>query len=248
MDKRIQKEKKFHDLRFGGIDPRETVGKYYAVKQHANDFFHELIAIKCREKSLLEYGCGFGNSSLDYLKAGANLTGIDISIEGIRRAKKTAIDNGFRAEYLVMNAEEMTFNNEVFDFCVGSGILHHLDLNKSLKEISRVLKKDGTAIFIEPMGHNPLINWYRNRTPSMRTDDEHPLMLVDIELMNNYFSNIEINYFALTTLLAVPFRKLKAFKSIYLILQKLDRLLFQIPFIGKNAWTVVIEMSDPIKN
>lgn len=35
--------------------------------------------------------------------------------------------------------------------------------------------------FSEPLGHNPIINWYRNRTPEMRTEDEHPLLIKDIE-------------------------------------------------------------------
>ena len=146
-----------------------------------------------------------------------------------------------------MNAEQMTFDEASFELCVGSGILHHLDTDKSIKEIARILNKDGSAIFIEPMGHNPIINWYRNRTPSMRTVDEHPLLDKDIKLINQHFNKVQVNYFALTTLLAVPFRNKAVFNPLYQTLQKLDRLLFKIPFIGKNAWTVVLEMSEPIK-
>jgi hypothetical protein len=38
----------------------------------------------------------------------------------------------------------------------------------------------GWALFSEPLGHNPLVNWYRNRTPEQRTEDEHPLLLSSI--------------------------------------------------------------------
>jgi len=248
MNDKIQKEKEFHDKRFGGTDLRKKLSKFYAVKKHADDFFNQQITSKCNNKTLLEYGCAFGNSSNTYLEAGALLTGIDISPAGIKRANEAASKNGYtNANYLVMNAEEMTFEKGTFDLCVGSGILHHLDLDKSLSEISNALKPNGSAVFIEPLGHNPIINWYRNRTPSMRTDDEHPLLLNDIELMKAYFKDVKTNYFALTTLAASPFVNSSKFGIIYSALQKLDTLLFKIPFIKKNAWTVVVEMSNPIE-
>ena len=66
-------------------------------------------------------------------------------------------------------------NSASFDIAYGSGILHHLNLNKSLNELKRILKKDGKIIFIEPMATNPFINLYRKFTPNARTSDEHPL-------------------------------------------------------------------------
>ena len=37
------------------------------------------------------------------------------------------------------------------------------------------MKPSAGALFIEPLGHNPVINLYRRRTPEQRTVDEHPL-------------------------------------------------------------------------
>ena len=122
MENKIQREQDFHDTRYGVEDPRLAAGKFYLVKQHADDFFKERITKKCKGKSLLEYGCAFGNSSAEYINAGANLTGIDISPEGIKRAKQAAQENSFNAKYLVMNAEQMTFEEGSFELCVGSGI------------------------------------------------------------------------------------------------------------------------------
>jgi hypothetical protein len=48
------------------------------------------------------------------------------------------------------------------------------DLSLACSEIARVLRPGGPAIFVEPLGHNPLINAYRKRTPALRTVDEHP--------------------------------------------------------------------------
>ena len=44
-----------------------------------------------------------------------------------------------------------------------------------LNEISRILKPNGKLLFIEPLGTNPLINFYRKLTPKSRSKDEHPL-------------------------------------------------------------------------
>ena len=53
-------------------------------------------------------------------------------------------------------------------------IKHHLNLNKSLKELNRILKKGGIMLFAEPMATNPIINIYRKFTPKARSADEHP--------------------------------------------------------------------------
>ena len=63
---------------------------------------------------------------------------------------------------------------EGFDIVYGTGILHHLEINKCLNEIHRILKPDGNLLFVEPLGTNPLINLYRKFTPNSRSKDEHP--------------------------------------------------------------------------
>jgi SAM-dependent methyltransferase len=73
--------------------------------------------------------------------------------------------------FLVMDAESLGFDEGSFDVVVGSGILHHLALRQS-----RVLRPDGCAVFVDPLGHNIFIRLYRKLTPSMRTADEHPLL------------------------------------------------------------------------
>ncbi len=87
-----------------------------------------------------------------------------------------------------MDAENLKFNDHTFDLVYGSGILHHLSIEKAIVEIKRVLKKDGRAIFYEPLGHNIFINIFRLLTPSLRSEDEHPLLIKDLELIKRTFS------------------------------------------------------------
>ena len=244
---KIRRERDFHNIRFGGDDPRKNVSKFYAVKVHANNYFNEKVLSHCRGKRLLEIGCGFGNMSLQWLAGEAKLTGIDISESGIERSIEVVEKNGYSAEFKVMNAERMDFSDESFDLAVGSGILHHLDVDKSLSELARLLVADGQVYFIEPLGHNPLINLYRRLTPAMRTEDEHPLRRSDFKLFSRYFDEITISYFSLATLFAVPFVNTFIFNRLYSLLQRVDSLLLKIPFVQQQAWTAIICLAKPIK-
>ena len=106
--------------------------------------------------------------------------------------------------------------------------MHHLQFNKCLDEIFRILKSKGTLIFIEPLGTNPIINLYRKLTPKSRSEDEHPLLEKDIEYIKNKFSELKVNYYGFATLVFFPFYKNPQSSKVYKMLCKLDDFLFQI--------------------
>jgi SAM-dependent methyltransferase len=245
---RIEKEKSFHDKRFKGSDSeRKKVRKYYSVNIHPRIRYIEIISTYCRGRRLLEYGCGPGSGSEEWLKSGAIVTGIDISPEGIQKAKERIANTEYNADYFVMNAECTKFPDNRFDVVVGTGILHHLDLHKAYQEVRRILEAGGHAVFWEPLGHNPVINLYRALTPKMRTEDEHPLKLKDIKRLRHYFHNVEIEYFSLFTLLAAPFRNAVFFNKLCGFLRGIDKAFFLIPFMRRYAWIAIIHVSNPRK-
>lgn len=246
-DERLKNEQAFHDHRFGGEDVREKVGKFYAANKLLDDRYGELIASLCKGKKMLEYGCGSGGGSSEWIELGAELTGIDISPEGIKVAQETIASMGYKAEFYVMNAEDLKFEDNRFDIIIGSAIVHHLILDTAYKELARVLQKDGHMVLSEPLGHNPFINLYRNLTPSMRTVDEHPLLMKDLDLLKKYFHQVEIEYFSLTTIFAVPFRNMSIYNTATNFFGSLDKLIFKIPFMRKFAWYVIIHASKPKK-
>ncbi|EHP87387.1 class I SAM-dependent methyltransferase [Methanotorris formicicus] len=88
---------------------------------------------------VLDVGCGSG----EQLKKLNNAVGLDISIEMAKIANKKT-----NKLVVVGNAENLPFKNNTFD-CVISffGALNHVNLDRALKEIRRVLKKDGIFIF-----------------------------------------------------------------------------------------------------
>lgn len=248
MTDRIEKEKKFHNERFAE-DSRKHLDKYYAITTNARDLFINKIKNQVANQKVLEYGCGEGSYSFDLAKLNAKVYGIDISDVAIKNAKKLANEtklNDF-LDFKVMNAEELDFPDRFFDKICGNSILHHLELKKSLLELNRVLKNEGSAIFIEPLGHNPFINLYRSLTKNLRTEDEHPLKISDLALFNDYFEKVTIHYFNLTTLIAIPFRKFSFFKNLVSVFNKIDSFLFKFTFMQKNAWIILVELSGPKK-
>jgi ubiquinone/menaquinone biosynthesis C-methylase UbiE len=248
---RIQREKEFHDQRFADDSTRrEKVGRFYSITQSIKNEYEQLLLDNSPESIIVEYGCGTGSYAFLIAKNGAKLvTGIDISSVAIEVAKAQAkveeISNNI--SFLEMNAENLTFNDSSIDIICGSGILHHLDLEKSINSVVKVLQPQGTALFIEPLGHNFLINLFRYLTPNIRSEDEHPLLEQDLDLLKRYFKKVEIKYFYLTTLMASLFVGLPGFKILLITLEFFDNLLFKIPFLQKQAWQVLIKLSEPIK-
>jgi len=250
MDDKIRyhKEREFHNKSLG--ETRKGASKFYAITSNSRAFHKRVLQSHCKNKNVLEYGCGTGTYAFFLAKRGAIVTGIDISNKRIEQAKQTAVREQLdkKITFLVMNAEAMDFDNNTFDLIFGGAILHHLDINKSFSEITRTLKPDGTAIFVEPLGHNPLINFYRKKTPQMRTDDEHPLLMKDLKMAEEYFGKVEGHFFHITSLLAVPFRNFPGFTCLLNLLNTIDSILFKLfPFLRKYAWQVVIVLSQPKK-
>jgi ubiquinone/menaquinone biosynthesis C-methylase UbiE len=245
---RIEKEKEFHNKRFDK-EIREHLDKYYSVTRNSIYLYKQRIFCDCADKRVLEYGCGLGNFAIELSENGAEVYGIDISDIAIEKAAETAIKSKLenRTHFYVMNAEELNFKDNFFDKVCGTAILHHLDLSKALSELCRVLKKDGKAVFLEPLGHNLFINLYRKFTPSLRTEDEHPLVKEDMKLFSNFFDKVEIHYFHMCSLIAIPFRNLFFFRGMLKSLELMDKFLFKFNFFRLNAWQAVIELSKPKK-
>lgn len=245
---RKESEREFHNQRYGGpADPRDGVGKWYAAVDAAFRRQNELIRQMPADAKILEYGCADGRLSLIEERLAQrfdHFCGIDISDRAIARASETAAAMGVSGtRFEVMDAEAMSFAEGEFDVVFGRGIVHHLDLNRCFGEIARVLRPGGLAVFVEPMGHNPALNWYRSRTPTLRTPDEHPLRMVDFRLAERFFGNIEVSFFGLSTLLAVPFQETKVGSPAMKLCEAADSYLLRLPLIQRNAWFVLMQLT-----
>ena len=82
--------------------------------------------------------------------------------------------------------------------------VHHLDIERAFESIKRVLTPGGRCVFLEPLHHNPLINYFRKITPSLRSIDEHPLNMKDLNKICSFFENVKLSFHVFTVLLALP--------------------------------------------
>jgi SAM-dependent methyltransferase len=243
---RLRREGEFHDRAFSE-DVRASADRFYAVAHQGYDRYRALVQEGAAGTHVLEYGCGPGSEAFDLARAGATVHGIDISPTAIEMAKHTAVERGVdgNCSFDVMNAEALTFPAASFDRICGSGILHHLDLARAFGEIARTLKPGGRAIFVEPLGHNPAINWYRRRTPDMRTEDEHPLVARDFAEARRHFRNVRPEFYSLSVLAAVPLLRWRYFGAVRAVLEKVDQVLLspRSP-LRWGAWLVVLVLES----
>jgi SAM-dependent methyltransferase len=227
--------------------------KFYSVTRSSVAYRDALLYEGIDGTVALDYCCGNGEVGVEMAAKGAGkVWGIDISQVAVENATALAAAHGVgsRCEFKVMDAEHTEFGDSTFDVIHEYGALHHLDLDAAFKELSRILKPGGKLVCTEALRHNPVIHWYRKRTPHLRTqwEAEHILGVPEIERGRRYFGSMQLRFFHLAALAAVPFRKTSAFKPLLSVLEAVDSVLLRIPLVRRNAWIAVIEYSDPKKS
>ena len=243
---RIEQEREFHDQRFAAEEDRSS-SRFYDITGRSAAAYREAVARLNPPAAVLELGCGDDAEAWQLSERGLDVTAIDISPVAVEHALQRAQDAGSdRLHFSVMNAEELEFPDASFDGVIGSGILHHLDLSRSVPEVARVLRPDGVAVFLEPLGANPIVNLYRRLTPGERTPDEHPLLRQDFELLQRWFERVELQFFHLTSLAALGLLKTRYFERSLSVLERIDeRLLARSSNLQLLSWFVVVTLGEP---
>jgi hypothetical protein len=95
-------------------------------------------------------------------------------------------------------------------------------------------------VFLEPLGTNPLINFYRKLTPKSRSEDEHPFLKKDFDFIESLFEQVTIKYYGFFTLVFFLFYKNPQKSIIFKIISKLDYYFFKIKYFKRFAWSVLI--------
>jgi len=110
--------------------------------------------------TVLELGCGAGYFTRELVRSGADIVAIDVSPELLEIARTNCSAPNVR--YQIENAYELSYDDAVFDSVVGSSVLHHLEIERALRDVYRVLKPSGTILFTEPNMLNPQIAVQKN--------------------------------------------------------------------------------------
>jgi len=94
---------------------------------------------------VLEVGVGMGADFLEWLKAGAQATGVDLSSTSLEQAKRRCEIAGYAPDLRVSDAEHLPFPNDTFDIVYSYGVMHHSpDTPQCIREAWRVLKPGGS--------------------------------------------------------------------------------------------------------
>lgn len=125
-------------------------------KRYDNKFeIFKKICKPMKKHTILEIGCGDGEFTKRLVNINSKIIATDLTPSVVAKGRKT-IKRG-NIKFMVDNAEKMQFKNKSFDVVCGVSILHHIDREKSLKEVFRVLKPRGQLFFTEPNLLNPHI-------------------------------------------------------------------------------------------
>ncbi|MBW7909024.1 MAG: methyltransferase domain-containing protein [Kiritimatiellae bacterium] len=112
----------------------------------------------------LDIGCGQGWYLAHLATRGHAMTGCDLTAGQIDQARTYCSAAGVSADLLVAPADSLPFPDNAFDFAYTINVLHHITdratLDRSLREIVRVLKPGAPLIVFEMNTLNPLFRLY----------------------------------------------------------------------------------------
>lgn len=211
-------------------------------------------------KRILDLGCGAGESSVYFALHGADVYGYDIAEEFLKIARLLAQKYGVEPKFTHGDANKLPYEDGYFDLVYGNGVLHHVNLSSTIKEIHRVLHGGGKAVFVEPLYYNPLINIYRCIANEVRTEDERPLRFKDMRQFVDTFSHFHHREFWFFSLLIfIHFflirrwhpSKIRYWKKVIeegynydryiMALQRLDNTILSLfPFLRFLCWNTVL--------
>ncbi|HXZ40404.1 MAG TPA: methyltransferase domain-containing protein [Terriglobales bacterium] len=254
LDNRLTRERQFYDdLVVGGSTTRRLLDRFseafYDKGPRGRLWGSFWRTTDLKGAVVLDYGCGKGGFSQVLASLGACVYGIDISPQLIQKARAASLSgmNGSTGacQFLVSDAHHTPFGDNSFDYVFGNGALHHLDFDKALAEIARVLKPGGVARFMEPMYHHPLLWSLRRLTTSAHTIDEKPLSLTDLAKPKRWFRICRHQEHFLLSVCAAPVHLLGQNLALSVIdkLDRLDQFMMRVePRLCRFAWYTVLEM------
>ncbi len=251
---RLDRERVFHDLQareraaWFAHRPGELLVDVDAFLDHETwirPAFRQLG--KLEHARVLDYGCGHGMAGVVLARLGAEVTAFDLSGEFVREARERARANGVHMSYVQANGEWLPFRDHSFDRIWGNAILHHLRLPVAGRELCRVLRPGGVAVFCEPWGENPILNFARNHLPyrnKHRTDDEEPLRRRQVGELHAVFPDLELCGYQLFSMV----RRVVASRRVIASLERCDRIvLAHLPSLERYCRYVVLTLRVPTK-
>ena len=210
-------------------------------------------------KKILDLGCGAGENSVYFALKGAHCIAADYSPGMLETAQRLARKYDVEIETKCINAEEIEFPDNSFDYVYAANLLHHVRPETALREMHRTCKPGGKVCFWDPLKHNPVINVYRRMASKVRSEDETPLSIQFVKNVEELFTEVTYETFWFFTLWiflrfylieGVSPNKERYWKKIiyeeprlrntYERLERLDRYFKRIPLVERYGWNIAV--------
>jgi len=179
-------------IHLGYYGEKERKGPFYGGKDFIEakyDFIDQMLAFSQVQAptKVLDVGCGIGGTSRYLAKKfpDAEVTGISISPEQIKRASTLAAERGLsNAKFELCDALNMKYEDNTFDFVWACESGEHMpDKVKYVEEMARVLKPGGRVV---------IATWCeREQPPAFNAEERKTLDYLYGEWTHPYFISIE---------------------------------------------------------
>lgn len=118
----------------------EVEARKYRVEPHTPPFAD---FPRWNGKRVLELGCGIGTDTINFARAGAEVTAVDLSGESLRLCRRRFEVFGLGARFYQANVEELSsvVPVEPYDLVYAFGVLHHTpNPRRAVEEIRRYMR------------------------------------------------------------------------------------------------------------
>lgn len=215
-------------------------GYFYAVKSLGN----------VENKRVLEAGCGTGWLSVILAKRGAHVFCFDLSPESIRiaqlRSKVNHVENNVC--FSVKSFYDLDYDDGFFDLAIGCAILHHVNIDRIIEPLRRVLKPEGKAVFFECFGNSSWLERLRLLIPVPVSEEDkshwnEQIKYSDLKKFNKGFQKVSWREFQLFSRLDRVIKN----ESFIRLVNQFDEVLFRFfPLLKRYARTIVLEVEKPL--
>ncbi len=180
----------------------EEIHWWHKAKRDLVSYFLKKYLLNKNNK-ILDVGCGTGKNLEAFLKFG-KVWGLDNSTEAISFCKK----RGFK-DVNLGDIEKIPYKKDFFDAVTALDVLEHVNDSIALKEINRILNKDGILIITVPAFEWLWSKWdevlYHKRRYTKKS-------LIEV-LKNNGFKIVNISY--VYSFLVLPVLIIRGIKNLF---------------------------------
>jgi ubiquinone/menaquinone biosynthesis C-methylase UbiE len=197
-----------------------------------------------KNRTILDFGCGHGMAATILARAGASVHAFDLSPGYVIEARERATANNANVQFTIANGESLPYADRSFDAIWGCAILHHLNLSVAGREIQRVLKPGGVAVFCEPWDGNRWLAFARKYLPypgKHRTIDEQPLTPAMLAELREIDPSLQVLPHQWLGMIGRVWRN----RRLSRVLARIDAQMFSwFPFLRKQCRYVVVVMKN----